>query len=112
MFAERAIRSLRKILRRLMELNNSKDWPSLVPDAVNVYNNHEHSSTKMAPNVINLDNASHVFETLYPNLSKNKVGHIAKPTFKVGQIVRVISPRERFEKSDKPSASEDLYIIG
>lgn len=111
-YAERAIATIRKLLTRLCAVSNTKNWPSLVSEVGKRLNNRLHSSIGMTPNEVNLDNTAAIFAKLHPELAKNQQPKAGlKPTFKIGDIVRIQYPKKNFEKGDISRNSDDIYMI-
>jgi len=115
MMVERVIRSLRYVLRRMMEVRGTKNWPDLLQECVDVMNSRKHKSIGMRPKDVNYSNAGQIFSRLYPYLARDlqPVQHL-KPHFKLGQKVRVFDRAQTrgFSKGDLAKGSSEVYIIG
>jgi hypothetical protein len=103
---------MKMLLRRSQYQKNSNDWPSLLSWAVETMNNRVHSATKMRPSQVTSANALKVFRHLYPFLSRNKQPPTGRrPTFAVGDHVRILTPSQIFTKGFEAKTSLEVYNI-
>jgi len=103
---ERFIRTLRSKLQRYFVKNKTKNWLDVIQQFVDNYNNTPHRSIGMAPSKVNDDNASAVFDKLFPDIHLE-----SKPRLQVGNIVRVLKEKTIFEKGYTQSWSDECYKI-
>lgn len=84
-----------------------------VDDAVNSYNNTEHSSIKMAPNDVNFENTSTVFKNLYNYSSKREMLKAKKKNrkFATGDTVRQKYNLKFHEKGYYPNWTDKIYKV-
>jgi hypothetical protein len=103
---ERFNRTLRDRLARYMTENSTKRWIDFLPEAISNYNNTEHRSIGMAPNLVSFENRELVFKKLYPDIDLK-----VKCKLKVGWKVRIPTKKGIFDKGFKPNWSDDIYTI-
>ena len=102
-FAERTIRSLKKILYRYMEDFGYK-YIHKLPQFITTLNSGRNSSIDMRPNTVkNCDFMS----ILYSKLLRE----FKKPTFKIGDRVRISMYDLPFRKSHKPQFTREVLEI-
>lgn len=111
-FVERAIRSFKKILTKICASKSSKNWPTFIQDAIFRMNERIHSALGIPPNRVTLENSGKIFAKLYPKLAKNQQPESGlKPTFNIGDKVRILLKKSEFTKGDVSRTSEDPYLI-
>lgn len=94
-----------------MDQFDTKDWPSLLDNALQIMNNRVNREIGIAPNAVTINNSNAVFKKLYPNLAANKP-IILKPKFKIHDKVRVLYQREdQFSKSAIARGSLEIFSI-
>jgi len=98
---DRVIRTIRRKLRLLWEINNNFDWISHIDRVVKEYNNKIHSTTKAKP-----------IDILNGRKQNNQ--HITRSNlimkFNIGDRVRKLLKRNQFEKGGK-QFSKNTYIV-
>ena len=104
--AERIIRTIRNLLKKLIFLAGNADWLSELSPVIKQYNNTIHSSTKMTP--VQASKKSNE-KLVYNNLKDNR--EIQKPKVKLGQLVRTADIKKVFSKGDSTNYSYKLYTI-
>lgn len=105
--AERVIRTLKSRLYRAFTLHGSYNWIDGLLDRVTVeYNDTEHRTTGLKPNLINRQNEDKVLLKSYARLKK-----IEKAKFSVGEMVRVSKCKHVFEKGYTPNWTTELFKI-
>ncbi|KAF8784258.1 hypothetical protein HNY73_009962 [Argiope bruennichi] len=62
----------------------------------------------MKPSSVNIDNQAEVWQNLYGNLSEQKS---EKPSFKVGDTVRISKWKGKFEKGYENNWSREIFTI-
>ncbi len=106
--AERSIRTLRAIIRRLKFSTGENNLYKLAKSAEKIYNSTEHTTTKLKP--FDLDRRKGP-EVLLRLLSRRK-GKQHPPALKIGSTVRLKRTRKKaFEKGSEPSVSVELFRI-
>ena len=98
-------RTIRQRLEQVFTLNSNNKWIDIIDDVINSYNNSFHRSIKMKPVDVKME---HVV-ILRHRLNYN--GNIKPAKFKVGDKVRIIKKKKRFEKEYKPSWTDEIFII-
>ena len=83
---ERFNRTLRNIMWRYFDSENTRQWEHTLQDITSNYHNSYHRSIKMKPNQVDKDNEEQVWMTLY---GENVSTVPPKPKFNVSDIVRV-----------------------
>ena len=86
--------------------HNTKRWIDALPEIISNYNNSEHSSIGMAPNLVSFQNYKDVFEKLYPN-KELKV----KCVYKVGWKCRIPKKKSILEKGYTPNWTDEIFTI-
>jgi hypothetical protein len=104
--AERFIRTLKSRLEKYFWENKTQNWVDVLDQFIVNYNGTYHRSIKMAPNDVNDENRSKVFQTLYPNTKDN-----TKPRLNKGDQVRILKDKNIFEKSYTRSSTQEIYKI-
>ena len=90
---ERVQRTLRGRLGRLYTRRGNRKWTDKIDQIVKSYNNTYHTSIKMKPGNVTEEHTAKIFATLYPpNID------LRRQVFKVGDTVRIVSERKRFQK--------------
>ena len=104
--AERAIRTVRNLLKKPVFLAGNADWLSELQSVIKKYNNSIHSSTKMTPiQASRKSNKKAVFDNLRDDRQKQR------PKFKLGDLVRTADIKKVFSKGDSTNWSYNLYTI-
>ena len=104
--AERAIRTVRNLLKKPIFLAGNADWLSELPSVIKQYNNTFHHSIKMTP--VEASKKSNE-KIVYNNLRDDRVKQQSK--FKLGQLVRTADIKRVFSKGDSTNWSYKLYTI-
>ena len=102
-FAERTIRSLKKILYRYMEAFGYK-YIHKLPQFITTLNSRPNSSIDMRPNTVkNCDFMSILYS--------KRLREFKKPTFKIGDRVRIAKNDLLFRKGYKPQFTREIFEI-
>ena len=104
--AERVIRTLPNLLKKLVFEKGIADWLSELASVIKKYNNTIHRSTKMTP--IQASKKSNE-KIIFDNLKDYRVKQ--KPKFKLRQLIRVADIKKVFSKGDSTNYSYKLYTI-
>ena len=102
---ERFFRTLRGRILKYITANSTKKWIHVYKNIAKNYNNSKHSSHGFAPAEINLSNAYLVRSKLYPKVNKKK-----QKALKMGDFVRLLRIREKFEKNTYQYTDEIFKI--
>ena len=97
---ERSIGTIRNLIKRYTMQNNTTKYIDVLPDLIENYNDTQHDSTRTRPHV-----AMKTGQT-FPKPVKKEID-----TLEIGDTVRVLIPREKFDKGDKPYWSEHIYEV-
>ena len=103
---ERFIRTLKTRLERYFTENDTKNWVKVLPQISTAINNTVNRSIGIEPNNVTFENRKIIFDRLY--------GKGAPPSeckFKKGDLVRIPSKKNVFEKGYKPNWTKELYRI-
>ena len=103
---ERFNRTLRERLARYMTTNNTKRWVDFLPELIENYNNTEHRSIGMSPNMVSFQNRQDVFNKLYPDRDMK-----VKCKIKPGWRVRIPRKKGIFEKGFSPNWSTEIFVV-
>ena len=102
-FAERTIRSLKKILYRYMD-DYAYKYIHKLPQFITTLNSRRNSSIDMRPNTVK---NSDFMSILY----KKNLREFKKPTFKIGDRVRISKYDLPFRKGYKPQFTREVFKI-
>ena len=103
---ERFNRTLRAKMWRYFTATNQQRYVDVLPQLVHSYNNSVHGSTAIAPAKVNVMNA----ETIWRKLYKFPL-HKKKPTYKVGDMVRISKAKKTFEKGYRPNWTKEVFKV-
>ena len=104
--AERFNRTLKELLYKYLQSTSSKTITNVLPKILKNYNNSYHKTIGMAPNDVNVDNLSEVWE----NIKKHSVRHY-RPLLNPGDKVRIQLKEKSFNKGYKPKFSKEIYTV-
>ena len=104
--AERANRTIKTRINRWMQQTKKKNWVSIYKQIVENYNKTPHSAHKLAPLDVTNENRKLVYKRLYP-LSRITV----ECRLKVGDKVRRLREKEKYEKGYTQTWSDEIYTI-
>ena len=104
--AERGIRTVRNLLKKLIFIAGNANWLSELSSVVNKYSNTIHHSMKMTPNQASKKSNE---KLVYSNLEDRRVKQ--QPKYKLGQLVRTADIKKVFSKGDSTNWSYKLYTI-
>ena len=102
---ERFNRTLKR-LYQYFTVKNTVKFVLILQDLLRGYNRSYHCSIKMALNQATLANSADVWETLY-----GKKGKVKKPSFKVGDRVRLNKKFRPFKKGYLPSWTKEVFVV-
>ena len=104
---ERFNRTLKERLYRYFTAVNTLRFDDVLPELVQGYNATRHRSIGMAPQDVTWDNEEAVWKRLYAKRWKGQ----KKPTFKVGDRVRLNKIHRTFEKGYLPGWTEEVFVV-
>jgi hypothetical protein len=109
---ERVIRTLKeKIYRKIDSSSQYQDnWPVLLQQAVEAYNNTYHDSIQMRPVDVTTSNVGSVLWNLYGKYWY-KDRKWKTPKFEVGDYVRISTSRHAFQKGYKGKWQEEVFKV-
>ncbi|GBM92731.1 Putative uncharacterized transposon-derived protein F54H12.3 [Araneus ventricosus] len=105
---ERFHRTLMSKMTRYFTEYNTRKYIDVIAKLISSYNHTWHRSIKMEPSSVNIDNQEEVWQNLYGDLSKQKLD---KPSFKVGDMVRISKWKGRFEKGYENNWSREVFTV-
>jgi hypothetical protein len=109
-FVERAIRSLKKMLYKVMQHKGSKKWSHLLPQVVKNYNNRIHRTTNKAPVTVTQKDESEIwFKKKHDSFNKEPMPSNFK--FRLGDSVRLKVAKELYSKDFDEKFSTQVYYI-
>ena len=103
-FAERNIRSLKNIMYKHLEKYWTYSYISKLPEFVNTINTRVNRVTGLAPNKVFKKHTAHL-------VSLTNTRKASRPTFKVGDFVRIAKEDLPFKKGYKQSYTDELFEI-
>ena len=108
--AERAIRTIKGILYKMMDYKNTYNWVNLLPEVTKKYLSTYHRTIKMSPNEAELEKNQFLLRQTY-HKNWNKYKYEKKAKFKVGDKVRLYGYRSKFTRSFWQSYTDEYFII-
>lgn len=106
---ERFNRTLKEILFKYFDQNNTYKWIDVLQDVVDNYNSSYHSMIEMAPNKVNEKNKEEVQDTYETKLYDSSITNNQK--FKIGDLVRLRIELGDFDKAYKQTFTDKIYEI-
>lgn len=103
---ERAIKTLKSMIWKRLNVNGSYKWYSLLPNIVKQYNNKKHRTIGMKPAEVTKKHEKQLLETVFSHI---KIAH--KPKFKIGDHVRISKVRGVFDKKYQSNWSTEIFVI-
>ena len=104
---ERFNRTLKNKMFRYFTEKRTNTWINVLDKLVSNYNNTVHRSIKEKPVNVTFQNERAVYNTLYPEMrSKTR-----KPTYKIGDHVRISKFKQKFAKGYTPQWTEEVFVI-
>jgi len=105
---ERLVRTMKTNMWKILTALNSHEWVGLLPTLIADYNNATHSTLGMSPNEASKhpEEAAKVWDKMRVEGKRQ-----AKPTFKVGDVVRVSRTKGVFEKGFDVGWTRAEYTI-
>ncbi len=118
-YAERFIRSLRKMMARYLERKRTRRYLDALQDLVYNYNHRPHRSLKgMTPAEVDKSNEAELWLTLYDDdhdrktTKKTDGRHTPRPyKFKIGDQVRVVIAKTTFRKEYENTWSREVFTV-
>ena len=103
---ERVQRTLRARMGRLFTHRGNHVWIDKIDEIVAAYNNSYHRSIKMKPADVTQQDVTKIRQLLFPPEIKVK-----SATFKVGDVVRIVAKRKRFQKEYEKGWTVEKFRI-
>ena len=111
---ERFNRTLRMKLARLKTHTGSNKFIHFLPDIIASYNNTKHSSIKMKPSEVTIDNQDIAFHNLYGGKTYMEMLTQANSKtlrFKIGDFVRLRNEKQIFERGYHENWSQQVFRV-
>ena len=108
--AERAIRTIKDWLQKMMDEENTHSWTSLLPKVMRKYSRTEHSTIKMSPNNAELEKYQDKLRKNY-NIKWSKFKAEKKSKFKINDFVRIAGLKQKFRRSWYQPFSDEFFKI-
>ena len=105
---ERFNRTLQEKMWRYFTASSTQRYIDVLQNIVDGYNGTTHSTTGHAPNDVNVMNAESIWRKMYDYRQKIKR---RKPSFVVGDLVRISKTKKTFEKGYKPNWTSEVFRI-
>ena len=105
---ERFNRTLRERIERYLSAKKTNRWVDVLHLLIKNYNTTVHSRTGLAPNEVTKKDASHIHE--YGRAKSSALDDLL-PILQVGDTVRVLKPKEMFEKGSTERYYRGIYCI-
>ena len=103
---ERFWKTFKSYLFRYMYAKRTKNYLQKLSEMINAYNNRTHSAIKIAPAKVSYENQKQILKRL--NGNKNEK---INPKYSVGDGVRVLINKKKFEKGYTPNYTLEIFII-
>ena len=107
---ERFNRSLKTEMWKKFTLNGNNKWIDILDDLIENYNKKLHRSIGMRPIDVNHNNVKLVLDRIRSN-KYYKIKQNKKPTFKIGDIVRISKEKHIFEKGYTPNWTTENFTV-
>ena len=102
-------RTLKNKMYKYFTANNTYKYVDILPDLINEYNNHKHSTIKMTPTEASMKYNEKVIKNDVYSIDDKT---IYKYKLKVGDRVRISNyKRTLFDKGYTPNWSEEVFVI-
>ena len=110
---ERMNRTIRERLWRYFTFTDSYKYIDVIDKLMKSYNDTFHTSIRMKPNEVNIENQKQVLDVLYGKQRPKRCGSRASQIFKfkVGEQVRISKSKLRFDKGYKANWSDEIFTI-
>ena len=105
---ERFNRTLREKMWRYFTATGNQRYVDVLQNIVDGYNDTTHSTTDHAPKDVNVMNAEKVWRIMYKYGEKMTK---KKPSFKVGELVRINKAKKTFEKGYRPNWTREVFKV-
>lgn len=104
---ERFNRTINEKLKVQFEVYKNTNWVDIIDNILHEYNfKDKHRTIGVAPSKVNKKNEKEILEKMFPTNDK-----IDKPTFKIGDKVRIYSYKKLFENKYKNNWTHEIFII-
>ena len=113
-FAERFVHTLKNIIYKYMNANNTHRYIHQLKAFVTLINNRMNRSIKMAPASVTNDHTEYLISLANPpgeSVTDGRLPQRSRTKFKVGQTVRVVLKKDAFNKGYKQAYSDEVYKI-
>ena len=106
--AERVIRTVKERIWRYFTHKNTRRYIDVLQNIVKAYNSSQHSSIKMAPSAVTLENAAVARENLM-----RRYAHVKRrlPKYSLNDVVRISRVKNIFEKGYESGWTLELFKI-
>ena len=123
---ERVIQTLRRPLYRYFTHKNTQRYIEILPSLVRSYNNRHHTSIKMPPNRVSLENEGQVRKNLYGTedmlvllrtggnqLPQNRELRVSRAIFNIGDLVRISKYKNIYDihKGYKTNYTNEVFRV-
>jgi len=111
---ERANSSIKELIQKSIEINESFDWPKNLNKLIENINNSQHRITGFKPNAIQTafkDNDKVILDEAFEKELKKKKTNIPREVYEVGDLVRIHKPADKTRQvwSNEVYEIERLY---
>ncbi|KAK3087426.1 hypothetical protein FSP39_005823 [Pinctada imbricata] len=106
-YAERAIKTIKKKLFRLMTYKHSHQWIDYLEDVTQSYNNTYHHGIRKAPIAVNKDDRYQLWILQRANVNKK----VPQYKFKIGDPVRISHLRNIFRREYDDRWTREIFFI-
>lgn len=106
---ERFNRTFKERLYRYFTIHNTLNFLPILPELVRGYNRSYHRTIGTSPEKVTTENEADVWNRMYAKRFKKK--RSSKPSFRVGDRVRLNKKYRTFQKSYLPGWTEEVFIV-
>lgn len=112
--AERAIRTIKELIKRYMDANDTERWVDKFEDVISTYNNTVHKTIGFKPKEVTKKNEGTVLNRLYGHLWPDKDATYStrrKAKFFINDSVRISNLKQPFKKGYEGYWSKEIFKI-
>ena len=108
---ERFIQSIKELIYKICAEQRTHDWVSILDQAMKIYLNREHGTTKMSPTEAEKDENQQILLQTYIKKYDEMGGKPEKAKFKVGDTVRIYYGRRVFNRAYDEQFTREYFTI-
>lgn len=110
-YIERWFKTFQQKLHRYSYHNNKLHFVDVINEIVHSYNNTIHGTTGFRPAEVGDHNALELYDRVYKPILDKRAEEKVKPSFRVGDLVRISLFKDKFKRSYTQNWSEEVFEI-